>query len=100
MAPVRPLTLRFTESARANLEGILAYISERNPDVAVHIGARIRLAAELVSTFPDAGRPGKVIGTREWVVRGLPYIIVYEVVDDTVLAILGVFHGAQGRSLG
>jgi toxin ParE1/3/4 len=37
-------------------------------------------------------------GTREWVVRGLPYIIVYEVVEERgELRILGVFHQAQKR---
>ena len=41
-------------------------------------------------------------GTRnyEWVVVGLPYVIVYEV-DKTAdeVAIIAVFHGAQDRDL-
>ena len=47
---------------------------------------------------PEMGRPGERRGTREWVVRGLPYIIVYRVdwnQDEIVL--LNVFHGAQDR---
>jgi toxin ParE1/3/4 len=41
---------------------------------------------------------GKVAGTREWVVRGLPYIIVYEVnLDLRELTLLAVFHGARQR---
>jgi hypothetical protein len=36
----------------------------------------IREAAELLTYFPLAGREGRLAGTREWVVRQLPYIIV------------------------
>jgi toxin ParE1/3/4 len=45
------------------------------------------------------GHAGRVAGTHEWVVRGLPCIIVYEIgvpEPDEVL-VLGVFHGAQNR---
>jgi toxin ParE1/3/4 len=45
------------------------------------------------------GHAGRVSGTHEWVVRGLPYIIVYEIgvpeLDEVL--VLGVFHGAQNR---
>ena len=38
-------------------------------------------------------------GTYEWVVRGLPYIVVYDISlgDKDEVVILGVFHGAQDR---
>jgi toxin ParE1/3/4 len=52
----------------------------------------------LLKDLPNAGRTGSLKGTREWVVRGLPYIIVYEVVEERgELRILGVFHQAQKR---
>jgi toxin ParE1/3/4 len=45
------------------------------------------------------GRLGGAEGTHEWVVRGLPYILVYEIdmTDPDEIVILGVFHGAQDR---
>ena len=44
------------------------------------------------------GRPGRVRGTREWVVHGLPYLIVYLIDDDaTELTVIAIFHGAQDR---
>jgi len=48
--------------------------------------------------FPYMGRPGRVPGTREWVVHGLPYVIVYQV-DELLdeLTVLAIFHGAQNR---
>jgi plasmid stabilization system protein ParE len=41
---------------------------------------------------------GRAQGTYEWVVVGLPYIIVYEV-DQAAdeVAIIAVFHGARDR---
>jgi toxin ParE1/3/4 len=75
------------------------YISQHNPHAAIRVGTRIRQAAEMLRYFPYAGRVGRSAGTREWVVRGLPYILVYEVdagQSDDVM-ILGVFHGAQKR---
>ena len=44
------------------------------------------------------GRDGRDLGTREWVVPQLPYIVVYEV--DTArgeVIVTAVFHGAQNR---
>ena len=53
----------------------------------------------MLCDFPEAGRPGRSSGTRELTVRGLPYIIVYEVNTERPeeLLVLGVFHGAQDR---
>lgn len=44
------------------------------------------------------GHAGRDSGTYEWVVVGLPYIIVYEV-DEAAedVSIVAVFHGAQRR---
>jgi toxin ParE1/3/4 len=47
--------------------------------------------------FPQVGRLGRSPDTREWVVTGLPYIIVYEIADDQAVAVLGVFHAAQDQ---
>jgi plasmid stabilization system protein ParE len=68
----------------------------------MRVGARIREAAELLRFFPYAGRAGQSPGTREWVVRQLSYIIVYEVRSGTEeeVMVLGVFHGAQDRAQG
>ena len=46
--------------------------------------------------FPRSGRLGQVQGTREVVVPGLPYIVVYTH-DDIGVDIVAIFHGAQKR---
>ena len=96
---MRPVRLRYTAQAREHIAGIYDYIGERKPVAAIEVIARIRLAAERLTEFPRMGHAGRVAGTHEWVVRGLPYIIVYEIgvpEPDEVL-VLGVFHGAQNR---
>jgi plasmid stabilization system protein ParE len=93
---MRPVKLRFTAEAREHIAAIYSYIRDRNPAAATQVIARIRLAAERLTEFPRMGHLGRVPGTHEWVVRGLPYIIVYEADADEVL-ILGIFHAAQDR---
>jgi toxin ParE1/3/4 len=96
---MRPVRLRYTAQAREHIAGIYEYIRERNPIAATEIVARIRLAAERLTEFPRMGHSGQVGGTHEWVVRGLPYIIVYEIgaTETDEILVLGVFHGAQDR---
>jgi len=91
------MTLRYSARARAHLNAIHEYIHERNPSAAARVGARIREAAELLDIFPYAGRVGRSMDTRELVVPGLPYILVYEVdpTDHVNVTVLGVFHCAQ-----
>ena len=93
------MRLRFTAEAREHISAIYSYIRDRSPAAATQVAARIRLASERLAEFPRMGHAGRVAGTYEWVVRGLPYIIVYQTDanDPDEVLILGVFHGAQDR---
>jgi toxin ParE1/3/4 len=98
VATLRRLSLRYSARAKSQLLAIREYIvGQGNPDAAARVGAGIRSAADVLRHFPYAGRPGRVSGTREWVVRQSPYIIVYEVhvKDRNEVMILGVFHCRQ-----
>ena len=96
---MRPVKLRFTAEAREHIAAIYSYIRDRNPVAATQVVARIRFAAEQLAEFPRMGHVGRVPGTHEWVVRGLPYIIVYQTdaADTEEVLILGIFHAAQDR---
>jgi plasmid stabilization system protein ParE len=93
------MRLRYSAAARLHIESIFNYIKDRNPVAAVEVAVRIRVAVERLQEFPQIGHAGRVPDTYEWVVRGLPYIVVYEVLlgDEDEIVILGVFHGAQDR---
>jgi toxin ParE1/3/4 len=85
------MMLRFTAEAREHIAEIYSYIRDRSPAAATQVIAQIRLAADRLTEFPRIGRAGRIAGTHEWVVRGLPYIIVYEIdtTDHSEVVILG-----------
>ena len=60
------------------LLSIVDYISEDNPGAAIELAQTIRERAEMLSTYPNRYRAGRIKGTREMVV--MPnYIVVYRV---------------------
>jgi toxin ParE1/3/4 len=66
--------------------------------VATRVVGRIRRAGNLLGEQPKIGHAGTASGTREWVVKGLPYVIVHEISQlNGEIVILGVYHGAQLR---
>ncbi len=87
------------ERAYDDLDQIFAWIARERPKAASAVVERILSATELLGRHPHAGRRGKTRGTYEWVVKNLPYIIVFEIDSDREeLKVTGVFHGAQGPS--
>jgi toxin ParE1/3/4 len=93
------MTLRYTRRARRHLDAIAEYIADRNPAAARRVGERIREAVSLLGDLPYIGREGVLAGTRELVVPGLPYVVVYrvDIAEQETVVILGVYHGAQLR---
>jgi addiction module RelE/StbE family toxin len=53
---------------------------------------------QLLIEHPDTGREGGCEGTREIVMKGLPYIAIYEVAEKSII-ILRVLYGAEERRL-
>ncbi len=71
------MKVEFSRFAQADLKVIYDHIAIRNARAAAHVVNAIRLATRRLRQFPHSGRPGAKRGTREIVVRKLPYIIVY-----------------------
>ncbi len=69
------MRLRWTHSASRDLELIEEHISRDNPGAAVDAVLEIIRQAELLTDYPDMGRVGRVEGTRELVIVGLPYVV-------------------------
>ena len=84
MAQAGRLKLRFTGKAERQLAAISKYIGKDNPKAALRTLREIRAAAFALADFPEMGRPGAVPTTREWVVSGLPHIIVYRPISSMV----------------
>lgn len=86
------------EAAYEDIRHIRAWISRDKPAAAENVINRIFESIERLGEIPGLGHHGRATGTFEWVVVGLPYIIVYTVdhaLDE--LQVVAVFHGKQDR---
>ena len=69
-------------------------IAAESPRSAAQVAERILESVELLAGHPEMGRPGRVLGTRELVVPGTPYLIPYRVRERS-LELIAMFHGRQ-----
>jgi toxin ParE1/3/4 len=81
------------DSYAADLDSIVDHIALENPSAVLDIWDDIERQIERLRDFPRSGRIGRMPETRELVVSGTPYIVVYVVSDDVEL--IRVLHGAQ-----
>lgn len=70
------------------------YIGLENETAASEMASRIVDATDRIVQFPEVGRPGRLNGTRELVVSGTQYLIVYRLKKSAV-HFLRVLHGRQ-----
>ena len=87
--------IRWLSKAQANLEAELQRIANEDEAAAKRIASVVQSRTETLSQFPESGRPGRVSGTRELVLAGLPYILPYRVRRDGTAEILRFFHTSQ-----
>lgn len=88
------MQLRWTQAAADGLERIANYLFENVSEKAEQLTLQIYEAPNFLLTHPYRGRSDRKAGIRELVMTSLPYIIVYQVIGDTV-NIARVVHGAQ-----
>lgn len=92
------MQLKWTELADIDLERIEAHITDDNsPIVAIDVVISIIDSVHLILLeHPRAERQGRVKSTRELVIEGLPFIMIYrEQVSANRIEILRVLHEAQ-----
>lgn len=89
-------TLNVVWSPRAisHLIAIREYIEKDSEENAAHVARRILDAIGVLRTQPHMGRPGRLVGTRELVVSGTPYVIPYRVNRER-LELLAAFDGRR-----
>ena len=92
------MELVWTLRARADLEEIIAYISEDSPDAAEGTAEYILSAVAQLGEQPGLGRSGRKEGTRELIIRkgswSFGYIIPYRVRRGRV-ELLAVINSAR-----
>lgn len=88
------MKIRWTERALSNLASIHAFVSGHSPAAAQKLATTLLQSAWRLEQFPQSGREGRLHGTREVVVSGLPYILAYRTLPD-IIEILAVIHTSR-----
>lgn len=88
------VALVWSRRALEHLAAIRSYIGDHEPNAAARVVLRVLDHAALLGANPELGRRGRVPGTRELVVPGLPYVVAHTVERDRAV-VLAVLHGAQ-----
>ena len=71
------MRIEWTEPATDNLFAIAEYIAAESVSAALKTHDTVRDQVARLQDFPQTGRPGRVRSTRELVVVGTPYVVVY-----------------------
>lgn len=85
------MRIRWLSLAGDDLEQVGSWYREHAPEHLGQVAQSILTATDSLASLPLRGRPGVVDGTRELLVPGAPYILVYAVRDDSVV-IIRVVH--------
>ncbi len=85
------MRIKWTRTALLNLDNAIEYIAEDRPIAAKEVGQKIWDSVKILANHPGAGRPGRIPGTRELVISGLPFILPY-IEKEGMIYILRVMH--------
>ena len=88
------MRVKWLRQALSNLNLEAEYIAHDSPAAAERVVTTIVQATQHLRKYPALGRPGRVVGTRELVVHGTPYIVPHRIRGDAI-ELLRVLHGAR-----
>ena len=88
------MKLQWASPAGRDLVSVHNYVRADNPKAANRILDEIVKSAELLTKQPRLGRIGRLSGTRELVITGTHFILMYRIKED-VVQILAVLHGKR-----
>jgi toxin ParE1/3/4 len=88
--------LVWSPRALGQLEHALVYIAQEDRGAAWRVYDQIVEHAQRLTEFPEMAPVGREAGTRELVVTGTPYILVYRLSRGRI-EIAAVWHGKQSR---
>ena len=97
MAQTRPLKLRYTRPALADLGTILDYVAANSPQGARRVHARIKTLIDLLPQHPYIGRRTSDPVIRRLTTTPYPYLIFYEIAETEII-VHAVRHAARNPS--
>ncbi len=89
------MEIRFSESSLEDLRSIREYICANNEESAKKVVSHILEQVETILVHnPAIGRAGRILRTREFVISKYPYLVPYQVRENTIY-ILRVLHTSR-----
>jgi addiction module RelE/StbE family toxin len=87
------MNLFWTRPARADRHEVFEFIAQDNPRAASKMDQIFAEKAEILTRFPELGRPGRVPGTREFLAHR-HYFLIYRIRGESV-QILRLLHTSR-----
>ena len=87
------MTLHWTLLATDHLRAAYEYVARDSIAAADRLLQRIVSATEILEKYPNIGRTGRADRTRELVIAGTPFIVVYRITEE--IQVLAVFHASR-----
>lgn len=81
--------------ALRELDRILAYVGQHNPQAATRLATRLDDVRVLLERHPFAGRPTRRAGVRRIVLTGLPYVLFFTVGLSSRVQIISIRHAKR-----
>ena len=88
------MQIRWEEDAIKDLTSLHSYIEKENPISAAKVANKILSTVDLLLDHPLLGKAGRIHKTRELVIAGTPYTVVY-LAEFEVITLLRIFHQKQ-----
>lgn len=88
------MNIRWLPLAQRNRLEQLDYIAQDNPLAAIGQDEQIERQVNMLLAHPKMGRPGRVAATRELVISGTPFVLVYRLQAQHI-EIVRLLHSAQ-----
>ena len=88
------MQIRWEEDAIDDLQSLYSYIKKDNPAAAEKVANKILSSVDLLFDHPLLGKAGRIHKTRELVVKGTPYTVVY-LAEFEAVTLLRIFHQQQ-----
>ena len=85
--------VEWSDEALDDFDSAIDFIAKQSTTSATLVADRIEYAIDAFTEMPT-GRPGRVSGTYERVVRKTPYVVAYAL-SDTKIRIVRIIHGAR-----
>ena len=89
--------IEITPEAEDDIYSIAAEIQEKNNSATAKlILSEMQNQLNALAEYPELGRVGGCEGTREIVMSGMPYITIFERINNLVV-VVRVLHGSDGN---